>query len=99
MPDPEPARRWRALARRTRRTTAARMRRVRWRLLGGLLLLAGGCALPRVHAPATALLHADAADNPRGDVLLAVNGRGFGARTPGGSVRLRSDGRLLFEAP
>jgi streptogramin lyase len=93
MPDPAPTQR-------RRPARAVRTTRVRLWLLGGLLgLAAGGCALPRVHTPATALLHDDAVDNPQRDVLLAVNGRGFGAATPGRVVRLRSDGRLLLALP
>ncbi|MDX2168400.1 MAG: hypothetical protein SF182_15100 [Deltaproteobacteria bacterium] len=67
-------------------------------LLGVVLLAGAGCALPRIHAPATALLHDDLADNPDGHVLLAVTGEGFGRRSSAGRVRLRNaDGRLLLE--
>lgn len=67
-------------------------------LLGAALVAGAGCAIPRIYAPATALLHEDPADNPDGRVLLSLTGRGFGARKPANSVRLRrSDGRLVLD--
>jgi len=67
----------------------------RWAIC--LLLLLAGCAAPRVHAPATAVLHDDPADNPDRLALIALTGRGFGVRGVVSGVRLRSaDGEIAL---